>query len=113
VGNTFEISKEYSAKKFNSKFSTWWFQIMPAYYDDQILRAKASMKLKIPFSTPTEMSHEYLYRKTAKELFMIIIYKERCEGDGFLKITLNSIPSLLMCSQIRKNYKMFENHSKN
>jgi hypothetical protein len=52
-----DLKKEYSAEKFNSKFSTWWFQIMPEYYDDQILRAKASVKLKIPFSMPTEMSH--------------------------------------------------------
>jgi hypothetical protein len=50
LGSTFKISKEYSAEKFNSKFSTWWFQIRPEYYGDQILRAKASVKLKTPLA---------------------------------------------------------------
>jgi hypothetical protein len=113
LGNRFKISKAYSTEKFNSEFSTWWFQIMLEYYDNQILRAKPSAKLKIPFSIPTKMSHhDYLHRKTANELLMIIINKEVCEGEGFLKITFNSILSVLMCSQFHKNYKMLENHSK-
>jgi hypothetical protein len=95
-GSTYKISKEYSAEKFNSKFSTWWFQTMPEYYDDQILRANASVKLKIHFSTPTEMSHHnYLYRRTAKKPLMIITNKEKGVKGGGVKSPLTPFPLCL------------------
>jgi hypothetical protein len=69
VGKRIQDLKQYSAEKFNSEFSTQWFQIMPDD-DDQILRAKTS--------TQTDMSlHDYLHRKTANRLLIIIVNKER------------------------------------